>query len=63
MDLYVAPPLKDPMLLGMDFLCDYTEKLDMGDGTLSLEDERIVMSCYPSSREVNETYLRVLYRR
>ena len=53
MDLYVAQ-LKDPMLLGMNFLHDCRAKLDLEDGTLSLEGDRIVMSCGRStpSREV-----------
>ena len=59
MYLYVAP-LKDLMLLGMDFMRDSTAKLNLKDETLSLEGERIVMSCdlSPSYREVHETYLR-----
>nr|XP_022308860.1 uncharacterized protein LOC111114716 [Crassostrea virginica] len=61
MDLYVAP-LKDPMLLGMDFLHDCKAKLDLEGGTLSLEGDRIVMSCgqSPPSREVRATHLRGL---
>ena len=48
MDLYVAP-LKDPMLLGMDFLHDCKAKLDLGDGNLSLEDDRIVIVLWSES--------------
>ena len=61
LDLYVAP-LKDPMLLGMDFLHDRRAKLDLEDGTLSLEGDRIVMSCGRSlsSGEVRKTHLRGL---
>ena len=41
------------MLLGMDFLHDCKAKLDLEDGTLSLEGDRIIMSCglSPPSRE------------
>ena len=48
MDLYVAT-LKDPMLLGMDFLHDCKAKLDLGDGNLSLEDDRIVIVLWSES--------------
>ena len=59
MDLYVAP-LRDPMLLGIDFLHDCKAKLILEDGTPSLEGDRIVMSCglSPASREVRKTHLR-----
>ena len=42
------------MLLGMDFLHDCKAKLDLEDGTLSLEGDRIIMSCgqSPPSRKV-----------
>ena len=42
------------MFLGMDFMCDCKAKLDLEDGTLSLEGDRIIMSCglSPPSREV-----------
>ena len=54
------PPLKDPMLLGMDYLPDCKAKLDLEDGTLILEGDRNVMSiiwgsprdpspCFPSN--------------
>ena len=62
-DLYVPPPpFKDPMLLGMDFLHDCKAKLDLEDGTLSLQGDKIVMSWdrSPPSREVRETPLRGL---
>ena len=61
LDLYVAP-LKDPMLLGMDYLPDCKANLDLEDGTLILEGDRIVMSCGRSlsSGEVRETHLHVL---
>ena len=47
------------MLLGMDFLYDWKAKLDLEDGTLSLEGDGIIMSCgrSPPSREVLETHL------
>ena len=47
------------MLLGMEFLRDCKAKLDLEDGTLSLEGDRIIMSSgrSPPSREVLETYL------
>ena len=50
------------MLLGIDFMHACKAKLDLEDGTLSLDGDRIVMSCGRSqpSREVHETYLCVL---
>ena len=44
MDLYVAP-LKDSMLLGMDFLRDCRAKLDLDAWTLCLGSEPICMTC------------------
>ena len=46
----------------MDFLHDCKAKLDLEGGTLSLEGDRIVMSCgqSPPSREVRATHLRGL---
>ena len=58
-DLYVAP-LKDPMLLGMDFLRDHKAKLDLNAGTLCLGDETIRMTWgrSPVPREAQVTLIR-----
>ena len=47
------------MLLEMDFLRDCKAKLNLEDGTLSLEGDRIIMSCgrRPPSKEVLEIHL------
>ena len=49
-DLYVAP-LKDSMLLGMDFLQNHRAKLDLDAGTLCLGSETICMTWGRRSRK------------
>ena len=49
-DLYVAP-LKDSMLLGMDFLWDHRAELDLDAGTLCLGSETICMTWGRSSND------------
>ena len=58
-DLYVAP-LKDSMLLGMDFLPDHKAKLDLDAGTLCFGDETIRMTLgrSPVPREAQVTLIR-----
>ena len=51
-DLYVAP-LKDSMLLGIDFLRDHRAKLDLDAGTLCLGSETICMTC--GRRSLNDS--------
>ena len=51
-DLYVAP-VKDSMLLGIDFLRDHRAKLDLDAGTLCLGSETICMTC--GRRSLNDS--------
>ena len=56
----LAAPLKDSMILGMDFLLEHKVKLDLDTGTLCLGDETIRMNWGRSAipREAQVTLIR-----